>query len=170
MIDLYTLWNAMPPDVQRKISCHDLKRIVDNLNPPPVIRVCGVDCHPGGEYCNGYCEGKAPEPLLFPPGKPWASNQACSSVCDLGGPCDVTGRQESHGGTGPEILGYTLRSYRSAPPQPDRDKLRMIRDVALQEGDWAVECTNPGRFLKVHPDQFGQIASGPAYSFFRENH
>ena len=86
----------MPRDVRRKISCHDLKRIVDNLNPPPVIRVCGVDCHRGGEYCNGYCEGKAPEPLLFPPGKPWGDTQACSSVCDLGGPCDVTGRHESH--------------------------------------------------------------------------
>lgn len=66
MIDLDTLWNAMPRDVQRKISCHDLKRIVDNLNPPGVIRVCGVDCHPGGEYCNGYCEGKADEPALLP--------------------------------------------------------------------------------------------------------
>ena len=34
MIDLTKLWNAMPPDVQRKISCHDLKRIVDNYNGP----------------------------------------------------------------------------------------------------------------------------------------
>lgn len=34
MIDLKKLWEAMPPDVQRKISCHDLKRIVDNYNGP----------------------------------------------------------------------------------------------------------------------------------------
>jgi hypothetical protein len=34
MIDLEKLWNAMPRDVQRKISCHDLKRIVDNYNAP----------------------------------------------------------------------------------------------------------------------------------------
>lgn len=32
MIDLKTLWNAMPQDMQRKISCHDLKRTVDNYN------------------------------------------------------------------------------------------------------------------------------------------
>lgn len=29
VIDLKSLWEAMPPDVQRKISCHDLKRTVD---------------------------------------------------------------------------------------------------------------------------------------------
>jgi len=34
MIDLKKLWEAMPRDVQRKISCHDLKRIVDNYNGP----------------------------------------------------------------------------------------------------------------------------------------
>lgn len=32
MIDLKNLWEAMPLDVQRKISCHDLKRITDNYN------------------------------------------------------------------------------------------------------------------------------------------
>jgi len=32
MIDLKKLWEAMPRDVQRKISCHDLKRITDNYN------------------------------------------------------------------------------------------------------------------------------------------
>ena len=66
-------------------------------------------------------------------------------------------------------LIYRAAPWESSEKAPDRDKLRMIRDVALQEGDWAVECSNPGVFLKVHPDQFGQIASGPAYSFFREN-
>lgn len=35
MIDLKKLWEAMPRDVQRKISCHDLKRIVDNYNGDP---------------------------------------------------------------------------------------------------------------------------------------
>jgi len=35
MIDLKKLWEAMPRDVQRKISCHDLKRIVDNYNTEP---------------------------------------------------------------------------------------------------------------------------------------
>lgn len=34
MIDLKKLWEAMPRDVQRKISCHDLKRIADNYNGP----------------------------------------------------------------------------------------------------------------------------------------
>jgi len=34
MIDIKKLWEAMPRDVQRKISCHDLKRIVDNYNGP----------------------------------------------------------------------------------------------------------------------------------------
>ena len=34
MIDIKELWEAMPRDVQRKISCHDLKRIVDNYNGP----------------------------------------------------------------------------------------------------------------------------------------
>jgi hypothetical protein len=58
MITIEKLWNAMPRDVQRKISCHDLKRIMDNLNPKPVVYVCGVDCHPGDENCNGYCTGK----------------------------------------------------------------------------------------------------------------
>ena len=23
--------------------------------------ICGVDCHPNTEHCNGYCQGKAPE-------------------------------------------------------------------------------------------------------------
>ena len=32
-ITIKELFDAMPPDVQRKISCYDLKRIVDNLNP-----------------------------------------------------------------------------------------------------------------------------------------
>lgn len=31
-VSIERLWSAMPPDVQRKISCHDLKRICDNLN------------------------------------------------------------------------------------------------------------------------------------------
>ncbi len=31
-ITIQELWNAMPRDVQRKTSCHDLKRICDNLN------------------------------------------------------------------------------------------------------------------------------------------
>lgn len=34
MIDLEKLWKAMPRDVQWKISCHDLKRTVDNYNAP----------------------------------------------------------------------------------------------------------------------------------------
>jgi hypothetical protein len=38
MIDLKTLWNAMPPNVQRKMSCHDLKQIVDNYNHPEAER------------------------------------------------------------------------------------------------------------------------------------
>lgn len=32
MINIECLWNAMPRDVQRKISCHDLKRTVDAYN------------------------------------------------------------------------------------------------------------------------------------------
>ncbi len=52
--------------------------------------------------------------------------------------------------------------------QPDRESVRMIRDVPLQEGDLAVECSNPGHFLKVHPDVFGKIANHPAYSYFRK--
>lgn len=32
MIHMNELWTAMPKDVQKKISCHDLKRIVDNYN------------------------------------------------------------------------------------------------------------------------------------------
>ena len=35
MIDLKKLWEAMPRDVQSKISCHDLKRIVNNYNGDP---------------------------------------------------------------------------------------------------------------------------------------
>lgn len=31
-VTIRELWNAMPRDVQRKTSCHDLKRICDNLN------------------------------------------------------------------------------------------------------------------------------------------
>lgn len=31
-ITIQELWNAMPRDVQQKTSCHDLKRICDNLN------------------------------------------------------------------------------------------------------------------------------------------
>ena len=31
-LDLTKLWEAMPPDVQRKISLHDLKRTVDAYN------------------------------------------------------------------------------------------------------------------------------------------
>lgn len=40
MLDLTKLWNAMPRDVQRKISCHDLKRTVDfyNLKSPEIQR------------------------------------------------------------------------------------------------------------------------------------
>ena len=32
MIDLKRLYEAMPADLQRKVSCHDLKRTVDNYN------------------------------------------------------------------------------------------------------------------------------------------
>jgi len=31
IITINKLWDAMPRDVQRKISLHDLRRIVDNL-------------------------------------------------------------------------------------------------------------------------------------------
>lgn len=27
--------------------------------------VCGVDCHPGDERCNGYCRGEASEPPTY---------------------------------------------------------------------------------------------------------
>ena len=53
------------------------------------------------------------------------------------------------------------------PEQPDKDTVKGIRDVPLQDGDWAVECTNPGHFLKVHPSEFGKMASNPAYSYYR---
>lgn len=51
--------------------------------------------------------------------------------------------------------------------QPDKDSVIAIRDIPLREGDWAVDCFNPGHFLKVHPNQFGKLASNPAYSFYR---
>jgi hypothetical protein len=51
--------------------------------------------------------------------------------------------------------------------QPNKDSVHEIRDVLLKEGDWAVECSNPGHFLKVHPSEFGKPASSPAYSYFR---
>lgn len=38
-LSLTKLWEAMPPDVQRKVSLHDLKRTVDAYNgevPPPL--------------------------------------------------------------------------------------------------------------------------------------
>lgn len=31
-VTIESLWKAMPRDVQQKISCHDLKRIVDRFN------------------------------------------------------------------------------------------------------------------------------------------
>lgn len=37
MIDIKKLWEAMPRDVQRKISCHDLKRTVDAYNQPKTM-------------------------------------------------------------------------------------------------------------------------------------
>jgi hypothetical protein len=33
--------------------------------PAKRIRVCGVDCHPGDDKCNGYCIGKAPHAVLI---------------------------------------------------------------------------------------------------------
>lgn len=30
-------------------------------------RVCGVDCHPGSEHCNGYCNGEAEQPTQKEP-------------------------------------------------------------------------------------------------------
>lgn len=54
------------------------------------------------------------------------------------------------------------------PEQPDPATLSVLHPgVRLQTGDWAVECSNPGHFLKVHPDQFGKFADHPAYSYFR---
>ena len=54
------------------------------------------------------------------------------------------------------------------PEQPDPTTLSVLHHgVRLQAGDWAVECSNPGHFLKVHPDQFGKFADHPAYSYFR---
>lgn len=26
------------------------------------VMVCGVDCHPGGAFCNGYCTGESDSP------------------------------------------------------------------------------------------------------------
>lgn len=51
--------------------------------------------------------------------------------------------------------------------EPDKDSVRQIRDVPLQEGDWAVLCTDPGHFLRVHSTEFGKLANHPAYSYFR---
>lgn len=34
--------------------------------PKMFVMVCGVDCHPGSEYCNGYCIGKAPMAKTYP--------------------------------------------------------------------------------------------------------
>lgn len=31
----------------------------------PKIRICGVDCKPGGDHCNGYCKGDAPHAELL---------------------------------------------------------------------------------------------------------
>jgi hypothetical protein len=35
MLDLKQLFDAMPPDLQRKVSCYDLKRTVDKFNGMP---------------------------------------------------------------------------------------------------------------------------------------
>jgi hypothetical protein len=46
MIEIKKLWESMPRDVQRKISCHDLKRIVDNYNgteKPDIAESVAVD-------------------------------------------------------------------------------------------------------------------------------
>lgn len=33
---------------------------------PKVVRVCGVDCHPGDQFCNGYCnDSRVKMPPLF---------------------------------------------------------------------------------------------------------
>lgn len=59
------------------------------------------------------------------------------------------------------------KTAKPKPEQPAPGDVRMIRDVPLREGDWAVECSNPGHFLKVHPSEFGMPATNPAYSYFR---
>jgi hypothetical protein len=51
---------------------------------------------------------------------------------------------------------------------PTADNVKSFRDEPLREGDFAVECSNPGNFLKVHPNVFGQMANHPAYSYFRK--
>lgn len=33
----------------------------------PKARVCGVDCHPGSDACNGYCTGTADSPATLDP-------------------------------------------------------------------------------------------------------
>lgn len=50
---------------------------------------------------------------------------------------------------------------------PLKGAVVMIRDVPLQEGDWAVAGVGDGAFLRVHPDLYGKMASNPAYSYFR---
>lgn len=57
--------------------------------------------------------------------------------------------------------------HKARKGQPDPATLTTIRDVPLQKGDWAVECSNPGHFLKVHSAIFGHYANNPQYSYFR---
>jgi predicted Zn-ribbon and HTH transcriptional regulator len=62
MITIESLWNALPRDVQRKISLHDLKRTVDTYNA--IER--GMPCSRCG-YCgfiedaDGNLAGECPE-------------------------------------------------------------------------------------------------------------
>lgn len=50
---------------------------------------------------------------------------------------------------------------------PLKGTTRMIRDVPLQAGDWAVAGIGDGALLRVHPNLYGKMASNPAYSYFR---
>lgn len=65
MITIDQLFKAMPERLRKKVSLDDLKQTINNLNPKPVVRICGRDCHQGDDKCNGYCIGKADSPAML---------------------------------------------------------------------------------------------------------
>jgi len=70
------------------------------------------------------------------------------------------------------MLGHTKETMNdlpaNLPPLPPKERLREIRNVPLQEGDLAVDCSNPGVFLRVHPNAIGKSANHSDFSYFRE--
>lgn len=61
----YAVAEARKARSRAKAECKMQNEKTGTIPSTASVRVCGIDCHPGDENCNGYCTGKAPRPANF---------------------------------------------------------------------------------------------------------